>query len=153
MKWPTIKIIFIFQTKNPVEKPRNFQVQFGSFGEPLLLGIFTVLLLLACLPTIHNYMNVCMYERMYVFSMQWKRFSLELHAFSKNRLNRLNNIRQRYARGFECRRLGDWVSCSFVHSFVRSFVCLFVCLLTCAFIHKLVKKREKRIQTSPLNKH
>lgn len=75
MECRIIKIIFfsIQHKECRREKPRNFQVQFGSFEEPLLLGIFTVLLLLTHLNTTyytHNYMYrmcICILHAMVAF--------------------------------------------------------------------------------------
>lgn len=75
MECRIIKIIFfsIQHKECRREKPRNFQVQFCSFEEPLLLGIFTVLLLLTHLNTTyytHNYMYrmcICILHAMVAF--------------------------------------------------------------------------------------
>lgn len=100
------------------KKPRNFQVQFGSFEEPLLLGIFTVLLLLTQLHTtyyIHNYMYVCMciciLHAMVVF----------LFGVERILQKQIKPIKQH---SFEICRGIHWL----VLLLIRSFVCLFAYL-------------------------
>lgn len=120
MKWQTMKIKFIFNLKNPVEKPRNFQVQFGFYCS------FTT-----NLPTYYILLYVCTHVCLHVCILH----AVETFLFGVERIlqKQIKPIKQHSL----AIREGIWVPAIgwLGLLFIRSFVCTSVCLFACLCVH------------------